>query len=401
LARFSPFREELRRAAWELRGADLSPLRGAAAVAIGLFIGSQPIFGCHTPLVLGLCLWLRLDFAIAWIAANISNPFFAPALLTAEVQVGAYLRTGALLKFDQDISRAGALSAFAGDLFLGALPVGLSLAAVGAGLTYAGITLKRRFRPSKGKRAPYRLPPDAPPWMLAVERVAGRYAPPDGGTATDRSRFHYVRTKLLSDPVAKLVAGIAGDAEGALGDIADIGTGRGQLPILLIELGRAARAWGVDWDAKKIEAAQRAVAGDGGEHPPLDATFVAGDAREADVPAADTVLLIDLLHYFTIAEQDGILRRAARAVRPGGRILIREADTERGLRSIATLLEERIFTAIRFNRGERVKFRPAREIAARLEEAGLSVTIQPAWERTPFSNVLVIGRRPPADSPSP
>lgn len=394
MATFSPFREELRRAAWELRGADLSPLRGALAVAIGVFIGSQPIFGCHTPLVLGLCLWLRLDFALAWIASNISNPLFAPALFTAEVQVGAYLRTGALLKFDTALSQAGAFSAFAKDLFLGAQPVALTLAITGAGLTYAGIALKRRFRPRRAKPAPYRLPPEAPPWMQAVERVAGRYAPPDGGTATDRSRFHYVRTKLLSDPVAKLIAGIAGDTERALGDIADIGTGRGQLPILLIELGRASSVWGVDWDEKKIAAGQRAAAGDGEEHPRLEATFVTGDAREASPPEADTVLLIDLLHYFTIAEQDQILRRAAAAVRPGGRILIREADTERGLRSFATLLEERIFTALRFNRGERVRFRPAREIVARLEEAGLRAAIQPAWERTPFSNVLIIGSRP-------
>jgi uncharacterized protein (DUF2062 family)/SAM-dependent methyltransferase len=412
LAQFSPFREELRRAIWELRGADLSPLRGAAAVAIGIFIGSQPIFGCHTPLVLGICLWLRLDAAIAWIASNISNPFFAPALLTAEVQVGAYVRTGALVRFDEELTRAGALSAFASDLFLGAALVGFALAVTGGGLTYAGIALKRRIRPRKGKPVPYRLPPEAPPWLQAVERVASRYAPVDGGTATDRSRFHYVRTKLLSDPVAKLIADIAGDAPLSLGEIADIGTGRGQLPILLIELGRASRAFGVDWDAKKIEAAQRAAAGsagrasgasggedgEGGEGeeqpPPLDATFVAGDAREVDVPPADTVLLIDLLHYFTIEEQDRLLRRAAAAVRPGGRILIREADTERGLRSFATLLEERIFTAIRWNRGERVRFRPAREIAALLEEAGLRAEIRPAWERTPFSNVLVIGSRP-------
>ena len=84
----SLLREELKRAWRELRGADLSPARAAAAVALGLFIGSQPIFGLHTPLVLIICLLLQLDALLAWVASNISNPFFAPFLMTGEVLVG-------------------------------------------------------------------------------------------------------------------------------------------------------------------------------------------------------------------------------------------------------------------------------------------------------------------------
>ncbi|MBL8741516.1 MAG: DUF2062 domain-containing protein, partial [Myxococcales bacterium] len=97
---------------------------------------------------------------------------------------------------------------------------------------------------------------------------------------------------------------------------------------------------------------------------------------------------------FTIPEQDEILLRAAMAVRPGGRLLVREADTDRGLRSTMTLLEEKVFTALRFNRGERVKFRRAQDLTAVMERAGLEVEVRPAWGKTPFSNVLFIGRRP-------
>jgi uncharacterized protein (DUF2062 family)/SAM-dependent methyltransferase len=390
---FSPLREELRRAFRELRGADLSPARGAAAVALGLFIGSLPIFGFHLPIILGLCLWLRLDAAVTYVAANISNPFFLPFLLTSEVQVGAYLRTGAFLHLEHELTRAAAAE-FTGDLFLGAVVVGLGLAAAGAAITWASLSIKRWIQPSSAPSPPYRLADDAPPWFHAVERVAGRYAPADGATAAERSRFHYVRSKLLGDPVARLIADVAGDRPGALGEIADIGTGRGQLPILLLELGRATRAWGVDWDAAKIAAAVKAAASPREDGAALPVDFHAGDARTAEPPAADTVLLIDLIHYFKIEEQDAILRRAAAAVRPGGRLLVREADTERGLRSVATLLEELVFTALRFNRGERVRFRPAREITARLDAAGLTCEVRPAWGKTPFSNVLVIGTRP-------
>lgn len=395
MATFSPLREEVRRAWRDLRGEELSPARGAAAVAIGLFVGSQPIFGCHTPIVLFICLWFGLDAAICWVAANISNPFFAPALLTIEVQVGALVRTGAFIRIDKEFASLGAsgfVKAFAGDLFLGAPFVGLALAVVGGGLTYGGIKLKRAFAPG-GKREPYRLPEDAPPWVKAVERVASRYAPAEKGTPAQKTRFHYVRIKLLGDPIARLIADIAGDTPGALGEVLDIGTGAGQLPILLIELGRATKARGVDWDKAKIEDANKAARGDQGGEPPLDAAFEVADARRAELSPADTVLLIDLLHYFKIEEQDAILRRAAAAVRPGGRILVREADTDQGWRSFVTLLEERIFTTLRFNRGERVRFRPSREIKGILEELGFSCQVIPAWGKTPFSNVLILGTR--------
>ncbi len=389
MAKFSLFREELRRAFRELRGGRLSPRRGAAAVAVGLFVGCQPIFGCHLPVIVFLCLWLRLDALVAYVAANVSNPFMAPAILTAEVQIGAVLRTGERPRFDEALTRSGAFAHFAGDLAVGAPVFGLGLAIAGGVLTFAVLSATRSLRPAGPPPEPYRLPPEAPPWVHAVERVAARYAPADGATAAERSRFHYVRTKLLGDPVARLVADLEGEARGALGEVFDIGTGRGQLPVLLVELGRASRARGVDWDEEKVQAGRRAAAaGDA-----LAVELTQGDARTAEVAPADTVLLIDILHYFTLAEQDAILRRAAAAVRPGGRILVREADTERGLRSAVTLLEERIFTGLRFNRGERVRFRPAREIVAVLEEAGLACEVRPAWGKTPFSNVLVVGRR--------
>ena len=386
-----PFREEVKRAWYELRGSNASPRRLAVAVGIGLFIGSLPIFGCHTPLVLGFCIWFHLDGAIAWLAANVSNPFFAPALLTLEVEVGSYLRTGALREARRRTSPiAGRPGRFAGDLFIGAPLVALGIALSGMAITYGLARLRRALFPRRAPPDPYRLPDDAPPWVKAVERVASRYAHADAPTPRERTRFHYVRTKLLGDPVAKMIADLEGDRAGALGALLDVGTGRGQLAVLLLELGRATSANGFDWDAQKIEDASGAALRD----PPLDAAFRKGDIRDAEFASADTALLIDVLHYVDLASQDRLLDAVADAVRPGGRVVVREADTERGIRSFVTLLEERFFTLIRFNRGERVRFRPAREIAERLERRGFACEVRPAWGMAPFSNVLIIGRRP-------
>lgn len=390
-------REEIRRAWRELRGDAMSPWRGALAVALGLFIGSQPIFGCHTPLVLIFCLRFRLDAAVAWVASNISNPFFAPVLLTVEVQLGAMILTGGPIRFDV---HQASFADYAGYAFAGAPAVGLGLAVIGGTATYGLLIAKRALFPNAKPPAPYRLPDHAPPWVAAVERVATRYAPTppnEVSTPAERTRFHYVRVKLVGDPVARLIADVMGDEPGALGEVTDIGTGRGQMPILFVELGRATRAYGVDWDEEKIAEAEKARGAHGADLPELSCSFAQGDARTADFPEADTVMLIDLLHYFTIEEQDEILRRAIDAVRPGGRLLIREADADRGWRSKMTLLEERIFTGISFNRGERVRFRKATELTDIASQAGLSCRVIPAWGKTPFSNVLIVAERPVHD----
>jgi SAM-dependent methyltransferase len=335
---FSFAREELARIYRELRGPATTPGRTAVAVALGLLAGAPPFAAARMAVLVLACIWSQLDARVA-LGASLA------ALLARRL------------------------------LPLPTLVTSLGVPGIALGAFAALALLPRPPAPP-----PYRLPDTAPPWVAAVERVAMRYASPLSARAIERVRFHWVRWKLLADPVAKLVAGVA------TGTLLDVGTGRGQIPLLLLDLGRVSRAHGIDWDEGKIAAAVRAADG-------LEASFDRADARAASFEPADTVLLIDLLHYFTIEEQDAILARAAAAVRPGGRILVREADVGAGWRSVATFLEEHFFTFLRVNRGERVRFRSAREIMARLEAAGLRCEVCAASSGTPFSNVLVMGER--------
>jgi SAM-dependent methyltransferase/uncharacterized protein (DUF2062 family) len=387
----SLWREELRRAWHELRGTGGSPERAAAAVALGTFIGCQPIFGLHTPLVLFGCLFLRLDAALAWVASNVSNPLLAPFLVTLEVQIGARIRTGRWLAFDLEAARATGLDGVIGHAFVGAPVVGAVLAlGIGAG-AWGAATLATRL--GVGARPPYRLPPHAPAWWRAADAVARRYAAERGASAAARTRFHYVRLKLLGDPVMRMISELEGGRANALGDVLDLGTGRGQLGLVLLELGVARSVNGCDWDGAKIAAARLAAA----EPPALAARFDVADLRVAELAPADTVLLVDVLHYFSDDEQDALLERAARAVRPGGRLVVREAEPARGWRSWVTLAEERFFTAVRFNRGARVRLRPVQELRERLEAAGFLCRVAPAHRGTPFSNVLLVAERARAE----
>ncbi|MFO0679857.1 MAG: class I SAM-dependent methyltransferase [Polyangiaceae bacterium] len=212
----------------------------------------------------------------------------------------------------------------------------------------------------------------------AARRTAERYA----SATNSRATYHYVRGKLRGDPSTRAVFSRA-----PLGDVLDLGAGRGQLDVLLLEAGAATRIHGLDWDAPKIALARAASKG-------LDATFEVADMETATLPSADTVLMIDVLHYVDRERQDALLARALGAVRPGGRLLLREADAGRGLRSFFTLLPERIGTALAINRGERVLFRDVEgELAPIARNLGFEVHVEPCWGGTPLSNVLFVATR--------
>jgi SAM-dependent methyltransferase len=179
--------------------------------------------------------------------------------------------------------------------------------------------------------------------------------------------------------VAARIAGMVG-----LGRVADVGCGRGQLAVLLLEAGSATSVTGYDWDATKVADAERAAKG-------LEARFETMDMREAAAASCDTALFVDVLHYLTDEEQDQVLARAADAA--SVRVLVRELDPDRGWRSAVTRFQERLTTGIGYNRGARVNVRPIDRLAAPLRARGFEVRVEPCWGKTPFANVLLIAER--------
>jgi uncharacterized protein (DUF2062 family) len=286
---------------WErLRGGELSPVRAAASVGIGLFVGCLPLYGLHLPLCLALCLPFRLDAVVAYLCANISNPLVAPFLLTLEVEVGSLLLTGQHAGFDVTRARLTGVAGFALQAGIGSLLVGSVLAAGGAALA-ASIAARQRAR-------------RAPELAAAAKRTVQRYR---GAPRADRM---YVAAKLASDPIAAELARL-----GRLGDVFDAGSGRGQLALLAVELGVVRSLVGIDWDERKVKVACLAARD--------SARFETADLRAVElVPAsADTVMLLDVLHYLPAPDQDRILERVAPCLRPGGRLVLRDVDgAERG-----------------------------------------------------------------------
>lgn len=74
----------------------LTPGAIGLAVGIGVFLGNLPIYGVHIFVCVALSRWLKLNPALLYGAANISNPFFAPFLISLQVALGEWMRHGTL-----------------------------------------------------------------------------------------------------------------------------------------------------------------------------------------------------------------------------------------------------------------------------------------------------------------
>ena len=148
----SRVRPALRRAWRRLRGGELTPKRAGLSVGVGLAIGLVPVYGAHWAIVLAVCVPLELDAPVAYLAANVSNPFLAPFLFLAEVQIGSVLTTGALLPLTMAALQERGPGAFLTQTIVGIAVLAPVAALLFGALTY-GIVALFRNRAKKRRAA--------------------------------------------------------------------------------------------------------------------------------------------------------------------------------------------------------------------------------------------------------
>ena len=190
----------------------------------------------------------------------------------------------------------------------------------------------------------------------------------------------FVHWKMKSDPMFAALDAVVPRA----GHILDLGCGYGIATHWLASFTDTRTFFGIDYDENKIRVAQRTT--------PENARsqFALTDVLTCEYPQCDTVLLLDVLHYWQPEKQRLILAKARKALRPGGKLILRDgARTESaGHRRIHRW--EKFATRFGMNRTvEGLHFLTLAELEAALKNAGfVNLEIKPGAGRD--SNVLLI-----------
>jgi len=124
----------------------------------------------------------------------------------------------------------------------------------------------------------------------------------------------FVHFKLKLDPVFPALDPVVPRS----GFILDLGCGYGLATHWLAQCTDQRNFLGVDYDENKIRVANQTAP----DHARIK--FEQGDILEMDYPPCDAVLLLDVLHYWTPDKQQKILEKARRALRPGGKLILRD-----------------------------------------------------------------------------
>ena len=215
-----------------------------------------------------------------------------------------------------------------------------------------------------------------------------------------RFAWYFARGKLRWDPVFSHLVAQGLVAPGAR--VLDIGCGQGLLASVLHAAGITAHAgqWPRDWaDAPTgarvtgIELMPRDVARARAALGNI-ATFVCGDMRTAPFPHADVVVILDVLHYIPLTDQNAVLSRVREALGGGGRIVMRVGDAASRRGFVSSQWVDRLVTAVRGHRERPRHGRTLAEWTSHLEALGFVTSSLPMHAGTPFANILLVGTLP-------
>ncbi len=169
------------------------------------------------------------------------------------------------------------------------------------------------------------------------------------------------------------------------GTILDLGSGFGLFSLYYAQILPDARFRGVDLSRRRVEMAKRAAVRLG----LANVTYEVGDAtawRADDEYAA--AYMLDIVHHIDEESVRPLLEQLQKALRPGGRLIVKDVDTRPTYKRWFTYLLDRLMSS----RGV-IRYWSADELQRLLEEVGFQVHRHLMVDYLPYPHVLYICQR--------
>lgn len=193
---------------------------------------------------------------------------------------------------------------------------------------------------------------------------------------------NYVAAKLRTDPLYTALTTHLRDSPLPL---LDLGCGLGLLGLFLRTEGIEVPIHGLDYDSRKITMAKLAATSSKLQ----GLTFSQHDARTGLPEHLGNVSILDILQFFTPAEQATLLTLAAARVDTGGKLVIRSGLRDDSWRFKLTVIGDWLAKATFWMKAAPTHY-PSLEDFERILAPFGNVSISPLWGGTPFNNHLIV-----------
>ena len=213
--------------------------------------------------------------------------------------------------------------------------------------------------------------------MKGLDQAAGRYR------KISRFAEGMARGKMKGDPVYRRILPLLEGAHTLL----DLGCGEGYLLSLARFHAPNVRLHGIDHDGARLDLARQVLDGE------LHVTLEEQDLQSAELPGADVIGCLDVLHYLVPERQDQVIQRMCAALNEKGVLVIRDGCSDGGWRTTVTQASERLARMVGRHKGDGIHFRPRQALGDVLEKCGMQVLLEPCSEGTPFANLLWTARK--------
>jgi 2-polyprenyl-3-methyl-5-hydroxy-6-metoxy-1,4-benzoquinol methylase len=147
----------------------------------------------------------------------------------------------------------------------------------------------------------------------------------------------FCRARLELAPLEQVAARASGN------DILDVGCGHGVLAALLLHGHPERRVVDIDPNLRKIEWANESI----GKNPNAEFHAVTIEALAAEGPESfDCVIIADVLCLIARSTWPPFLDAARRLLRPGGQLLLKDAENDGSWRAVKALWQERLMVHV-------------------------------------------------------